>query len=621
MPSPGIEVELSPARLEWNENQPVSSEFGDIYHSKDGISEVHRFFIEPCNIAQRISGLQGREFVIAELGFGTGLNCAVLCDLFLHLSSPGDRLHFVSFEKHPLSHADFFAISQRRSVELPVYSDLAKAYPPLLGGWHRRTIMHGKITLSIFFGAADLGLSGLLQHGTLHYVNHWLLDGFAPALNPQMWDKELLHNLGNLTAPQGTVATFTAVGQVRRDLTSAGFKMRRIAQQPFKRHSLAGEHAGSKHVEPPKPEVLVVGGGIAGACVANSMAKQNIKVRLLEPYIDTQRAGDISPALLHARLLADDSLGALVRSRSYLHASAWLSSNSLFNSTGVLQTLGSNTNIEKLQRLYARYQHSGNWIQLLDASRASIMAGSQLENPALYFPGSGSVDLGLLRRSLYTHKNILAIRETVTGIRQISGGWHVSGISTSYETGDLVLCPGDHVSHFDLLTYLEMTNTYGQLNTLSQSLEINLPIIGEGFVCPNGSGNSATIGATYEHSIWPQAKASAFNLDRFRTWWPHISKQPLQTGKSDLTNVSRSMRSSGRDRIPVIGAVFDADLQALPHLWLSCGHGSSGLTTAPLAADIITSQILKTPPPTDLRLAEHCSSVRFRIRQRRRGQL
>lgn len=576
-------------------------------------------FVEPCNIAQRFRSLKGRVFVIAELGFGTGLNCAVLCDLFLRLSNPPDRLQFISFEKHPLNKQEFQSMAERRSTALPIYTAIAKTYPPLLGGWHRRTLTGGKITLSTFFGAADTGLMEMLQHGSTRYVDHWLLDGFAPAKNPDMWKKNLLLNLGKLTAPHGTVATFTAVGQVRRDLANAGFAMRKVTQHPYKRHSLAGEITRPGNTEQVISEVMVIGGGIAGACMAASLAEQGIKVNLLEPQIDTERAGDISPVLLHARLLADDSLGALVRSRSYLHSAAWLSSNPEFMASGVLQTLGANTDLEKLQRLYARYQHSGAWIQLLDAADASKIAGSQFKNPALYFPDSGIADLGKLRRSLYVHKNIKPIKETVTGIHQISGGWQVHGVSTSYETRDLVLCPGENASDFNLLGYLELAHTSGQLNTLSQSLEINLPIVGEGFVCPKFHGKSATIGATYEHSTWPQARATAHNLDRFKAWWPQISRQALEIGTSDLKKVSRGRRSTAIDRIPVIGPVYDTDLQALPHLWLSCGHGSSGLSSAPLGADIITSKILKLPPLTDPRVAEHCSSLRFRARQKKRG--
>ncbi len=622
MTNPRTDPELVPATLDWDEDQPSSPHFRDIYHSKDAHEEVHRIFLNPCKLSERFERMDTGEFVVGELGFGTGLNCAVICELFLKVSAPDDRLHFISFEKHPVSQQEFQNIAQKRSAMLPVYRAIANVYPPLLGAWHRRTLHKGKITLTLYFGDANTGICELLATGCRPYVNHWLLDGFAPARNPRMWERGLLGNLGKLTAAQGSVATFTSVGQVRRDLISVGFNMRKVSQLPHKRHSLAGQrtapvnHQQTNSVQ--RHEVTIVGAGIAGASMAASLAQQNVKVRLVETQKGEHLSGDISPALLHARLLADDSPAALMRSRSYLHAAAWLAANPEFKPTGLLQTLGANTSIEKLQRLYSRYRSSGAWIQFRDAQSASELAGCQMKNPALYFPDSGSVNLGSLRRNLYQHKNITCINDAVSGIKQIAGGWKILGENGKHETQNLILCPGKNVLDFDLLSYLELSESFGQLNTFTHHLDLNLPIIGEGFVCPGTRGEAATIGASYEQSPWPQQKATAYNLDRFRTWWPQISAQHLPAGDSKFEVACRSTRSAAIDRTPIIGAVFDADLQAIPNLWLSCGHGSSGLSSAPLAADIITSQILNTPPPTDLRVVSHCSSLRFRTRQQKR---
>ncbi|MBV1905105.1 MAG: FAD-dependent 5-carboxymethylaminomethyl-2-thiouridine(34) oxidoreductase MnmC [Pseudomonadales bacterium] len=661
MTTVSIDKPLVSAQLRWNKGQPYSQSYDDIYHADDGINEVQRVLITPCQLQERFTELNQADFCIGELGFGTGLNFTVITDLFLKYAPPETRLHFISFEKHPLSQQAFRAMAMERSRQLPPYLDLSEKYPPLLSGWHKRYLVKQRVSLWLYFGDADSGISELLSaqfnpNKSLNKgVQHWILDGFSPHQNPDMWAPTLFQKLAALSAEKCTVATFTSVGQVRRDLQQAGFLMRKISQLPFKRHSLAGTRTSTSSIlkVTQTPSILVVGGGIAGVCMASCLANQGIKVTLIDQPFNKllakeklakhkpnqQRASDISPAILHARLLADDSPTALMRSRMYVHASAWLRSNPAFKKTGVLQTLGPNTDAAKLSRVYEKYQHSGNWIQLLDSESASDIAGMDFNHPALYFPDSGSVDMGHLCSLLQDHPNIRLIsanvlhiaRVTQTGGRQSqwqattsdgtneSRGNKGSSVSTknNYYADHMVICPGENSGHFEQLKYLELTQVPGQLNTLKIHSGMKLPIIGAGFACPDN--DNLTIGATYEHSQWSEARASQFNLERFKQWWPLLSNENIELSDITTGEVSRAIRSVARDRLPIIGGVFDLNQQALEGLWLSCAHGSSGLTSAPLAAEIIASEILGSPIPTDLRIAELCESLRFRARQARRG--
>ena len=68
----------------------------------------------------------------------------------------------------------------------------------------------------------------------------WFLDGFSPAKNPELWSNDLLRSVAARTAPQGTCATYTAAGFVRRALTDAGFDVERVAGFGRKRHMTRG---------------------------------------------------------------------------------------------------------------------------------------------------------------------------------------------------------------------------------------------------------------------------------------------------------------------------------------------------------------------------------------------
>ena len=68
----------------------------------------------------------------------------------------------------------------------------------------------------------------------------WYLDGFSPAKNPELWEEDLLAEVGRHTAAGGTCATYTAAGFVRRGLEAAGFTVERTQGFGRKRHMTRG---------------------------------------------------------------------------------------------------------------------------------------------------------------------------------------------------------------------------------------------------------------------------------------------------------------------------------------------------------------------------------------------
>ncbi len=72
-------------------------------------------------------------------------------------------------------------------------------------------------------------------------ANAWYLDGFSPAKNPELWNAVIMNDVGNHTAKDGTFATYTAAGHVRRALTEAGFDVERVKGHGRKRHMSRGK--------------------------------------------------------------------------------------------------------------------------------------------------------------------------------------------------------------------------------------------------------------------------------------------------------------------------------------------------------------------------------------------
>ncbi|MBY0354903.1 MAG: tRNA (5-methylaminomethyl-2-thiouridine)(34)-methyltransferase MnmD, partial [Rickettsiales bacterium] len=171
---------LIPAQLEWRGDVPVSAHYGDVYFSLEGgLTESRHVFLAANQLPQRFS--QADAFVIAELGFGTGLNMLAAWQLWQELAPNNARLHFFSVEQHPLLPADLARAHAAWPELAPFAARLQAIYPPSIPGFHT-LMLDNRVTLTLCFGEAGAMLAEMQ-----YPVDAWFLDGFSPANNEQMW--------------------------------------------------------------------------------------------------------------------------------------------------------------------------------------------------------------------------------------------------------------------------------------------------------------------------------------------------------------------------------------------------------------------------------------------------
>lgn len=211
------------ADLEWHETGvPVSKQFDDPYFSlENGMEETRHVFLSGNDLPQRFQD----GFHIAELGFGTGLNLLTAWQSWRGSKTKG-RLHFTSFEAFPME-----ADAMERSLSLfPVEADLAAL---LLDAMENGRTSFATDDLKFELVVGDARETVPSWGGS---ADAWFLDGFSPAKNPQLWEPELLKAVYQKTKSNGTAATYTAAGAVRRALNDAGFDVERIPGFGRKRH-------------------------------------------------------------------------------------------------------------------------------------------------------------------------------------------------------------------------------------------------------------------------------------------------------------------------------------------------------------------------------------------------
>ncbi|MFC0034974.1 FAD-dependent oxidoreductase [Cardiobacterium valvarum] len=133
-------------------------------------------------------------------------------------------------------------------------------------------------------------------------VDTWFLDGFAPAKNPDCWTPALMQEIARHSAPDATIATFSAAAAVRDALSQAGFTPGKIPGYGAKRDMLT-----ATLTTPPAPRphwnnqpaaadgpIVIIGAGIAGSTTARALAESGRRVTLYH--------SDAHPAASHVPL-------------------------------------------------------------------------------------------------------------------------------------------------------------------------------------------------------------------------------------------------------------------------------------------------------------------------------
>lgn len=203
----------------------------DVFFSADdGLGESRHVFLAGNGLPQAWAGRD--EFVVSELGFGTGLNLLTVVDLLRSEAARGEpipRLVYQSVEWEFRPRSDVEALAER----WPELADIAEAWAAIYApapGWNRWSWRWGTVVL---YGgdARDLPRSGGFQP-----ADAWFLDGYAPDRCPELWEPDLLRWVATQTKPGGSAATYSAAGVVKQGLRAAGFQVTRSPGWGKKRH-------------------------------------------------------------------------------------------------------------------------------------------------------------------------------------------------------------------------------------------------------------------------------------------------------------------------------------------------------------------------------------------------
>ena len=574
-----------------------SDTYKDIYFcEEDGLEEGDHVFLKGNRLPERWEGRE--KFVIAETGFGTGLNFLASWLAWERTAVPDQHLTYISFEKFPLT-ADQIrtALSRWQDKIGDKLEVMLSHYPIRVSAWHNITISPN-ITLLLVFDDVNRALPELDTQ-----VDAWFLDGFAPAKNPEMWSETVFRAMAVNSVEGTTIASFTAAGFVKRGLRDVGFHIAKSRGYGRKRDMIYGHFLPeSRRPESNKiKSVAVIGGGLAGTSVAAKLADKNFKVELYEADKIAAGASGNSRGLFNPRFTKERGFVSDFYAAAFSLAVRKLKAlkDIGFNPCGSIHLL---TDEDKGKRLTGAVQNWGwhtDHLRLVEAGEASDIAGVKLEKGAVYLPEAGFVSPEKICASLA--KNIPIHNEKVDRISQSGGQWLVNG--RLYDA--VVIGAGVGAIEFEQTKSIPFSTVRGQIaeakaTVATKKLKTNICY---GGYCSPADEYIHVIGSTFQPWLSDTDIREEDNKDIIENLEYHV---PALSAETEVTGARAALRVATKDRFPVIGQIPDYD-----NLYISAGHGSHGLISSALAAEIIAAQIGGNVVPVPKSVLKELSPQRF----------
>jgi tRNA 5-methylaminomethyl-2-thiouridine biosynthesis bifunctional protein len=571
------------------------------FSAADGLEEARSVFLAGCGLPQAWAGR--RQFCVAELGFGTGLNLAALLDLWRRTREPGAHLSLFSVEAHPIR-ADEARRALRRWPQIAdIAGLLTSRWPGRARGFHRVDLPEFCATLDVAILPASQALAA--WSGT---ADAWFLDGFAPARNPAMWTADLMALVAARSAPGARAATFTVSGQVRRDLAAAGFAVERKPGFGTKRQRLEARLPGIPIERGPPPRVAIVGAGIAGAALARAFAARGVAAAVFDAV------GPGAGASSGVAVLASPRLDAGLGPHAEVFAQAMRRAACLYDrvpggivARAALQLEAGPKDAGRFAAIAASDLFEPGAIRRLDSDATSSLLGEAAPAGLLIEPAA-VVNPEAVLAAWLDHVD----RARVADLEALEeGGWRLLGEDGQTLFIADVVCVAGGAASADLIAGLGLTPVRGQAS-LCPGFTWPIATLFGGYVIPNGDG--LLFGATHDRGDAdpdPRAGDHARNLDLLAAALPQLAARLASTRPGARSGV----RATTSDYMPSAGPAP----AAAGGVFVLTGLGSRGFTVAPLLAEHVAALALGAPSPLPSPVAALVDPARFARRARRRG--
>ncbi|QYF94702.1 FAD-dependent 5-carboxymethylaminomethyl-2-thiouridine(34) oxidoreductase MnmC [Massilia sp. PAMC28688] len=538
---------------------------------------------------------QGRaHFTIFDSSFGDGRRFEALCAAWRADPQRSARLHYIALD----------------AGRLP--------------GMHRIPQLDARITLDL----VALPLNGALAQLDARLNAIFLRGDDAP-------DASFARTLARLCEPGAALQAHALTLVQTHALSGAGF-----ACMTDPDGGLRGSFTTRK---PPSPwarqaqaerRAIVIGAGLAGSAACERLTHRGWQVTLVERH--AHPAGEASGNLagIYMPLLSrDDNIMTRLTRAAFLYAGRyWEGLDGIAGQAcGVLQLARDSGHADVQRAIAAAHHYPPDYARWLDSAEAGAMLGSAAPDGAWLFPRAGWAQPSSVCRAMLARCGDRLTQRLGTGPVTLQRGgaeWVVlnSAGDALAQAPVVVVASGTGARTMAQTCALPLDSVRGQVTHLAQGQVPALPFVlcREAYLTPGPDGTHS-LGASYDAHGDPQLRADSQlqNLEKIRSLLgdPGIGIDAPLAGRVGF-------RCVAPDRLPLVGALPAQpaqgrierlrDVTRAAGLYGLLGYASRGLTWAPLAAELLASQLDNEPLPLEAELAEALDPARFIVRARRR---
>ncbi len=580
------------------------------------------------------------HFVILDTDFGLGHNFLATWDAWRQDAARCERLHVVALAQQPPQRAEIESAHGDLSLSALVKS-LLQAWPPLTPNLHCLDFEEGRVQLTLAVARQPADLTPLLRALRLQVDAIFLI----PARAPQRWTAQRLKAVARLAADHATAAAGSADTDLQASLTTAGFEVQATAIGNGQRGMTVAAYA-PRHAPRRLPALsvatrsaVVVGAGLAGAAVAQALARQGLSVTVLEREEAPAQGASGNPAgLFHGTVNAADGRYARLYRAAALAAateyrSAITSAGVKGQINGLLRLAEHKAGTPGLQALLHDLHLPVDYVAVLDANAASQLAGVPLRQACWHYPGGG----WLAPASWVQHAlrapgiSFRGRAEVAALLRDGDVWWLLDAVGAVIERSALVVL-ANAADAARLLAPLGHTpwplrQTRGQVThwRLAAPSPLALPVAGDGYALPLPGG--LLCGATRQDD---DADLQVRHADHLHNVARLQQLAGLQApADADHWQGRAGQRLHSDDNLPIAGAVPSLSMapgqrldqvRLLPReagLFVLMALGARGLTLAPLLGRLVAAQATGTPWPLEQDLADAVDPARWIVRAAR----
>ena len=387
---------------------------------------------------------------------------------------------------------------------------------------------------------------------------------------------------------------------------------------------------------------IIIGGGLAGTSAAYSFARQGWYVTLIErcDALAQQASGNPAGIVMPILSAPDDKVGQFSIA-AYRYALQHLKHLGITPAAGVLQLRTVVSSRKPYKHWESHPLMEAGLMRYVDVAEASILANIPLSQEGVFFPHAGWVrPADLCNGYVEGYSDAITTYYTTEALslnRDIDG-WQVYGKERQCIASApvVVIANALDAREFEQTRWLPLRQVRGQLTYLNAtplSQKLSTVLCYEGYATPCVAKNQHIVGATFkvdnnDATLYPSEHQE--NIAMLTPYVPH----EFLAGGYDEAKGRVAFRAVSPDQRPMVGCVPDyqaflSDYQDIHHgnrfkhypsgsyhkgLYLSVGHGSRGLVSTPLSAELLVSMAVGDDLPVDSDMVNMLNPARFLIK-------